>query len=79
MPLTYQGDVASFVDVVGVEEAEGLLQWLQEHPEGTADLSACTHLHAALLQILMAGAVAVSSWPRDLPFENWLTAALANR
>ncbi|WP_426112890.1 hypothetical protein [Massilia sp. PWRC2] len=77
MAITYTDDLARFDDVVSVEEAEGLLQWLQEHPHGRADLSACTHLHAADLQVLMAGAVAVLAWPRDAILRSWLCCALA--
>jgi hypothetical protein len=39
-----------------VEDAEALLQLLQAQPEGPVDWSACTRLHTAVLQVLMAAA-----------------------
>lgn len=77
MAITYTDALAVFDDVVSVEEAEGLLQWLQDHAGGSADLSACTHLHAADLQVLMASAVSVHAWPRDATLRSWLSCALA--
>jgi hypothetical protein len=43
-----------FRDAVSVDEAEGLLEWLQKNPAARIDLSACAHLHPANLQVLMA-------------------------
>jgi hypothetical protein len=40
-----------------VEDAETLLQLLQAQPKGPVDWSACTRLHTAVLQVLMAAAV----------------------
>ena len=59
-----------------VEEAEGFLGWLQKHPKPKLDLSACTHLHAAQLQVLMAARPVISNWPEDNEFRGWLEAAL---
>jgi hypothetical protein len=39
-----------------VEDAEVLLQLLQAQPDGPVDWSACTRLHTAVLQVLMAAA-----------------------
>lgn len=76
MPVTYSNDSATFCGHVSVEEAEILLSWIQQHPHPTVDLSACTHIHAASLQVLMAARLAVSAWPLDNDFKNWLTSAL---
>jgi hypothetical protein len=37
-----------------VEEAETLLERLQARPDATVDWSACTRLHTAVIQVLMA-------------------------
>ena len=76
MAINYQKTVASFVDTVGVEEAEGLVAWLKEHPRAKLNLTECVHLHAAHLQVLMASGVAISAWPRDAGLKRWLMAAL---
>lgn len=37
-----------------VEDAEPLLQFLQAAPQSPVDWRACRHLHAAVLQVIMA-------------------------
>lgn len=37
----------------GAEDAEELLAWLLATPKGTVNLKQCSHLHAAVLQVLM--------------------------
>ncbi len=76
MAITYKKNVALFDEVVSVEEAESLLEWLQKNPKGKADLSLCTHLHAANLQVLMAARTAIAAWPQDESLKTWLLAAL---
>ncbi len=76
MAITYKKNVALFEDVVSVEEAESLLEWIQKNPKGKVDLSLCTHLHAADLQVLMAARIAIAAWPQDEDVKTWLLAAL---
>jgi hypothetical protein len=76
MTITYAGDSAVFEGTVSVEEAGTLLEWVQQHPAGSADLSGCTHLHAADLQVLMAAQLRVAAWPRDENLKTWLEAAV---
>jgi hypothetical protein len=78
MAITYAEDSVVFEGTVSVEEAEDLLEWVQQQPNGRADLSGCTHLHAANLQVLMAARIRVAAWPRDGIFKTWLEAALGN-
>jgi len=59
-----------------VEEAEPLLEWLQKKPKAKVDLSKCTHLHTANLQVLMAAKPDVANWPEDIELRAWLEAAL---
>jgi len=76
MAINYQRNTAHFDGVVGVDEAEALLEWLQKHPKGKLALSACTHLHAANLQVLMASKASISVWPQDEILRAWLKSAL---
>lgn len=76
MAIHYQKNRAIFDGNVSVEEAEDLLQWRQSHPDGEVDLADCTHLHAAVLQVLMAAPVAVPAWPQNEDLTVWLRAAL---
>jgi hypothetical protein len=74
--MIYKKTVARFEETIAIEAADGLQSWLCGQPKAKLDFSACTHLHAAVLQVLMAQAFAVSAWPRDERLKVWLTAAL---
>ena len=76
MAMSYRGNVARFADTVGVEEAEAFLAWLHEHPQPKLDLSACIHIHAAQLQVLMAARISITKWPRDPALTTWLKSVL---
>jgi hypothetical protein len=76
MAMTYKRNVAVFADAVGVEEAEGFLAWLDKHPKPKLDLAACTHIHAAQLQVLMAARLPIAKWPQDSALTAWLESAL---
>ena len=77
MTIEYKKKLVVFSDIIGVDEAEGLLQWLQNKPAAKVDLSACTHLHPANLQVLMAADCRVTQWPRDAALSSWLETALS--
>jgi hypothetical protein len=79
MTIEYKASEAVFGNVVGVDDADALLEWLQQNPALRVDLSACTHLHPANLQVLMAAAPGVSAWPTDLGLSTWLKSALRAR
>lgn len=72
MAITFKKKIAEFHDVVGVDEAEGLLEWLQKKPSARIDLAPCVHLHPANLQVLMAAKPAVAAWPKDESLRSWL-------
>jgi len=72
MSIEYKKNRAIFRDEVTVDEAEGLLEWLQTRPAAKADLSALSQLHTANLQVLMAGKTGISSWPKNADLRAWL-------
>ncbi len=76
MPLLFTKSKAVFSDVVDAGEAETLLEWLQKYPKGKLDLGGCTHLHPAVLQVIMAAARTPSVPPNDKPLATWLASAL---
>jgi hypothetical protein len=76
MAIAYKNNLAIFSEVVSVEEAEALLEWLQKKTAARIDLSACTHLHPANLQVLMAAKPVIKSWPTDVGLADWLKSAL---
>ena len=76
MPIVFKRNRAVFHDEVSVEEAEGLLEWLQKRPGAKADLSALSHLHTANLQVLMTAKTRIASWPKNVELRAWLEPAL---
>jgi hypothetical protein len=78
MGMEFRKKLALLSDAVGVEDAEKLLEWLQGKPAAKVDLSACTHLHPANIQVLLAASVPVSAWPRDAALADWLKPVLGS-
>lgn len=76
MPVDYKKNKAVFTDVVSVDDAEKLLDWIQKNASAKVDLAACTHIHPANIQVLMAAGTAVSAWPQDVSLRSWLESAL---
>ncbi len=72
MPIEYIDHRAVFHDRVSVEEADNLLQWLQEHDHALIDLGPCVHLHTANLQVLLAARCSISAWPGEPTLLAWL-------
>lgn len=78
MAIEYTKKTAVFTELVGVDEAETLLEWLQKNAAARVDLAACTHVHPANLQVLMVAGPTISAWPRDESLAAWLHTALNN-
>ncbi|CAK0757858.1 STAS domain-containing protein [Gammaproteobacteria bacterium] len=76
MPMQFRKNLAVLDDFCTVEEAEGLLQWLQNHAKAKVNLKDCKHLHTSVLQVLMAARAPVTSWPDDPDLARWLKAVL---
>jgi hypothetical protein len=76
MPIEFRKNRVVFRDVVRVEEAEALLEALQNKPATKVDLAACTHLHTANLQVLMVAKPGIASWPEDAELRAWVESAL---
>jgi len=76
MPIDYRKKKISITGIVGVEEAEGLINHLQGKSDFTAVFSECEHIHPANLQVLMAAGVKVTAWPKDEALSTFLKSAL---
>jgi anti-anti-sigma regulatory factor len=79
MPIEYKKNRAVFRNEVSVEEAETLLEWLQNKPTAKVDLSALSHMHTASLQVLMAAKTEVANWPKDADLRAWLEPVLKSK
>lgn len=71
MPITYKTNVAVMDGVCGIEEGDELLQWFIDHPKGKLNLKQVTHIHTALLQILLCHRPALSVPPEDPSFKTF--------
>ena len=76
MTIKFKKDRAVFSDIAGGEDAESLLEWLQKHPKGKIDLSECTHMQPANLQVLMAAKCSIYARPQDELLAAWIDTAL---
>jgi hypothetical protein len=76
MAMEFKKKLVLLSDTVGVEDAEKLLEWLQGKPAARVDLSACTHIHPANIQVLLAAGTTVSAWPADAELTRWLKSVL---
>jgi hypothetical protein len=66
----------ALTSVVGIDDVEALCASLAEAPEAPLDLTDCTHLHTAVVQVLMVAARPIVAWPSDGGLAAWLRAAL---
>lgn len=76
MALEIVKNKAVVTEELRVEDAEVLLEWLIKSPRGRLDLAACTHLHCANLQVLLAARPRIMAWPTEERLATWLRAAL---
>lgn len=67
MPLVVNTRTATLSGEVGVEDAEALAAWLRTTRRPAVRLAACTHVHTAVLQALLAARPEVLEPPID-PF-----------
>lgn len=77
MSVRRDGNVIVLEGACRVEDAEPLLAWLQADRGLIVDLTGAEHLHAAVLQILMAMRPALKGSARDAFIREWLTPALS--
>ncbi len=75
MPIIFKENITFLENIVGIEEAEELLKWLETHKEGAVDLSNCSHLHTAIVQILMVARNPVIQLPTNAQLALWLRTA----
>ena len=59
-----------------VEDAEPLLGWLQADRGRMVDLAGAEHLHAAVLQVLMALRPVIQGTARDAFLRDWIIPTL---
>jgi hypothetical protein len=72
MSVRLDGHIIKLEGACRVEDAEPLLAWLQADRSRVVDLTGAEHLHAAVVQVLIAVRPALEGESRDLFIRNWL-------
>jgi hypothetical protein len=75
--LEHERNEILFVDVCGAEEALPLVDLLSTIERPTINISRCTHMHAAVLQTLVAYKPSLSAGPTDTFLQRWILPILA--
>ena len=73
MSARLDGNVILLEGPCRVEDAEPLLGWLQADRNRIVDLTEAEHLHAAVLQVLMALKPSIRGNAKDPFIRDWLT------
>jgi hypothetical protein len=61
-----------FDGAIAVEEADALHAWLMSGGIRRIDLSRCTHLHPASLQVLLSAGAPIAAMPADRDLAAWI-------
>lgn len=76
MPISYNKTTAVFKDVVSIEDVDALIEWLNDHPNGSVQLKDCQHIHTASVQVLMRKRPKIQDLPKDDDLSSWLKTIL---
>jgi len=76
MPFKYTKNTVIAEESCTVEDAMTLLEFLITNPKAKVDLAACTHLHTAVLQVLLAVNANINALPTDSFLARWLIQVL---
>jgi hypothetical protein len=71
MPLVLMETSIRFEDVCTVEDAMEFVEYLRRDEVAEVDLSACTYLHTALLQLLRLAHPRITAAPADPFLARW--------
>ncbi len=77
MALSFAEDLATADGACVVEDALTLLEFLQSHGNAKVDLGSCTHLHTAVLQVLLATKPKIMALPQEGFLARWLPNCLS--
>ncbi|MEN2787249.1 hypothetical protein ACFOKI_04970 [Sphingomonas qilianensis] len=77
MSVSYHDGAVHLIGDCLVEDAETLLALLQQHDAVLIDIGACTRLHLAVLQALLAAGGPIRGEPASAFIKKWLLPQLA--
>jgi ABC-type transporter Mla MlaB component len=73
MPVEFKNNTAILTDLVSIEDAESLFNWLLERKKPKMDLSELSHIHTACLQLLLVFKPEIIAHPEQEDLKYWLT------
>ena len=73
MPVEFKNNTAKLIDLVSIEDAEALFNWLLERKKPKMDLSELSHIHTACLQLLLVFKPEIIAHPEQEDLKYWLT------
>jgi hypothetical protein len=79
MALNFIENTAVINGASVVEDALPLLEFLRTRDGATLDLGLCTHLHTAVLQVILAARPILAAPPAEAFLARWLLPALERR
>ena len=73
MPVEFKNNTAILTDLVSIEDADALFNWLLERKKPKMDLSELSHIHTACLQLLLVFKPEIIAYPEQEDLKYWLT------
>lgn len=71
MPISRRGKILKLSGVIGVEDAEIIYAQFEQQLFNKVDLSACQHLHSAVLQLIVVFQLPIHKYPTQKEFAAW--------
>lgn len=72
MPINYSKRSVRLHGVITVDDAEEVHAWLRENPRARMNMTQCTHMHTAVLQVLISVRPEISAWPEAEDIRDFL-------
>jgi len=72
MAIEFKNDCIFFSETIEVEQAEDVLTWRQENLCCGVDFSQCSHIHPAVIQVLLSAGLPALRWPANEQLSMWL-------
>ena len=71
MPISRRGKILKLAGMIGVEDAEIIYAQFEQQLFNKVDLSACQHLHSAVLQLIVVFQIPIHKYPAQTEFASW--------
>lgn len=72
MPIDFASLPVRLHGLVAADDADALFDHLQRHPGAALDLADCSHVHPAVLQVMLHAGTTICAWPRETTLARWL-------